>query len=712
LEGLGKQHSLNAIKIFATDIDEHALAFARKGVFQADELKGLSPELRKKYFIAAGDSFRISSEVKRLLIFSRHDITHDPPFLNIDLISCRNLLIYFDRELQEQTLHVFHYSLSPGGIMVLGKSEGVGQRNNLFEEVHPKTKIFQRNDAVSFPSLSHLKYRDLSSVDTRKDEQVAGAGEASFLDLAYQTIAKTYEHPFAVIDEHMHVVETQGGLRLYLDPKPEGGSQHILKMANRELHHALHNLIVKVRETKVAARSQLLPFDLFDQHHAVRLEVKPLLTGQRENAYYLVVFERQPAKTASSTPGTPEQEDLRVAGLEQDLATALEQLDTYRQELDVINAEAQSLTEELQSANEELKSANEELETSNEELRSVNEELFTSNRDLRNANDALLRKEQALLLSQETVARNEERFRLVAQTTHDALYDWDRVGDTFWCNEGYQRLIGHPPEAAEWWAHQVHPADQERVTASLQEALENRHTTWISEYRVASRNGRSAHLTNKAFILRNERNEAVRMIGAISDITVRKQAEMALTESENRYRALDDATMEGIAIVVNNRILEANQALVKMFGYTLRQTLGKEPAGLIPALADDAQWEARVAETIPTALQGNRKNGQAFPIEVTVRTTVYKGMEAHIVSIRDVSAMQAAQQELQRFREVIDQAGEAILLISCDNGQLIDGNRTAATMLGMDLEALSKSTLRQIMPSRQLQQAAAWRAFV
>lgn len=417
VELLGENLDHHPIQIFATDIDEHALNVGRKGVFSPSAIENLSDEIVNRYFNKLEHGYEVKKFIRQLILFSRHDITNDPPFVRIDLISCRNLLIYFNNELQREVLSVFHYALNNDGYLFLGKSESVGGASNLFSKVDGNEKIFQRNAGFRHSPMrfSHFRGRTREFENSMSQETQQ---PQSLDEVVRETIFTTYEHPYVIINETMEILEVRGSLRLYLEMSSGAMNSSLLKMINPELSLELRALCARVRKTGVAGRSRVQKFTLFNTDHFVRLQVKPLLHKLNNREHFLVIFERVETESWLAGPigeiNVDEAAELRILELTQELTAAREHLQTLSEELESYNEELQSLNEELQSANEELKSSNEELETSNEELQSANEELQTANAELRLINETLLEKEAQLSASRERIRESERLYRTLA----------------------------------------------------------------------------------------------------------------------------------------------------------------------------------------------------------------------------------------------------------------------------------------------------------
>lgn len=427
------------VKIFATDISDEALAYARKGIYPASALEKLSASQIDDYFIARENNYyEVREEIKKMIIFSRHDISHDPPFVKIDLISCRNLLIYQNAGLQSEILMIFHYALNETGILFLGKSEQINDLSNYFETIDGKNKIFQsRKNLKSLWQISGFKNRLNHKIKYETYPPVKEKKETTLLDEAERTIAKTFEHPFVVVNSKGDILESKGELQPFLDFNVSDNNINLLKSAGKSLYYELNKVFSNVRQSGLPSNTDIVHFRFYDTDYHIRLKVKPFLY-QVNTTCYLVIFESFDKQDIVSKWTNPEYEEAghkHISELKQELMSAREQIETLRSELEDSYAESQALNEELQSTNEELKSANEELESSNEELQSLNEELSDSNLQLSNANKALKEKEQKLIES-------EEKFRLITENSQDLVCLHDVKGNYLYISPSIEKLTG------------------------------------------------------------------------------------------------------------------------------------------------------------------------------------------------------------------------------------------------------------------------------
>jgi two-component system CheB/CheR fusion protein len=378
------------IQVFATDIDNQAIATARAGLYPASIAADVSPERLARYFSAEGDgsAYRIHKTIRDMLIFSEQDVIKDPPFSRLDLISCRNLLIYMGSDLQKKLIPLFCYALNPGGFLVLGTSETVGDFGNLFTVQDRKMKIYQRKDILQGASRIGLGsfLPPQTAMDAALPQVVAGTmpnqKKLTLRELTEQALLQQLVPSGALVNVHGDILYLHGRTGMYLEPAVgEVGVYNILKMAREGLRHELTSALHKVAAGMEIVRSPGLRVKTNGSFTPVNLIVRPAQPNAEatsEPPLFLIILEEAPPETDVQTPRSPDLgADTQVAALKQELRAKEEYLQTTNEEL-------KSSNEEMQSINEELQSTNEELETSKEELQSVNEELATVNAELQN----------------------------------------------------------------------------------------------------------------------------------------------------------------------------------------------------------------------------------------------------------------------------------------------------------------------------------------
>jgi len=377
------------LQLFGTDIDNHAIDKAREGLFPASISADLSKERLKRFFINEGDFYRIRKEIRDSVIFSVQDVIKDPPFSRLDLLCCRNLLIYLDTNAQKKLLPLFHYTLKPNGILVLGSSETIGGFSNLFATLDKKWKIFRRQDVpqalrqiVEFPSGP-------SSNESALEEQPAIAADRRVdINLLTQRVILEQFAPTAIlINGNGDILNVQGRTGKYLETPSGPPTNNILDLAREGLRIELSSAMRTAKSTSQKVTRKRIAVKTNGDVQMVDLHVCPQKAPQELAGRLLVVFEDinlDPKENGSAEGenGTALPDASRIGELEHELQITRESHQTTIEELESSNEELKSTNEEMQSSNEELQSTNEELESSKEELQSLNEELQTVNSEL------------------------------------------------------------------------------------------------------------------------------------------------------------------------------------------------------------------------------------------------------------------------------------------------------------------------------------------
>jgi two-component system CheB/CheR fusion protein len=420
VEAADKAPRMRKLQVFATDLNEALLEKARHGLYAKSVAQDLSPERLGRFFTEEEGGYRIAKSLREMVVFARQNVVVDPPFSRLDLISCRNLLIYFEPALQRKVFPVFHYALKTGGFLYLGASESVGPFTDLFEPLDKKHRIYTRRAAPTPgfhlpPAGAHLSSasgpeaaaprhgRGSSPLQPLAQARGADAGQAelSAHREADRIAVQQFAPPGVLVNAELQVLQFRGATSAFLAPATGKASFDVLKMARPGLMLPLRALINRARKENRAQRRDGVTVEDDDGTQKVAVEVIPL-TKLKESCF-LIVFERadgKPRRTATPRAGarrrgdgSPPDASLtdRTTELETELGETRDYLQSMQEQHEAAAEELQASNEEVQSANEELQSLNEELETSKEELESANEELMTVNEEMAARNSELLR---------------------------------------------------------------------------------------------------------------------------------------------------------------------------------------------------------------------------------------------------------------------------------------------------------------------------------
>lgn len=381
------------MQLFGTDISELALGKARAGRYPESIAQDLSPERLQKYFHKTDGHYLISKLIRDCCVFARQDVTRDPPFSRVDLVSCRNTLIYLDQILQKAVMRVFHYSLIETGLLFLGPAEDIGTAPDLFQAVDRKHKIYGRKASPARFTVSPSFPR--SALNLSAAPAPAIAASLDWQTQADQLIQNRYAPDGVIINQDLTVLQVRGRIGYYLQSPTPGRSQNLLLLARDNLQFQIREAVAAAMVNNIPVQRKGLHLEHQGEEREINIEVIPLSVPSARDRYYFVVFKstnpplselnkEMPAPV--SQPETAEQENARLnqqlAEMNEYLRALTEEHETSLEEQKPSNEEISSANEELQSTNEELSTAKEELQSANEELTTVNEELQTRNREL------------------------------------------------------------------------------------------------------------------------------------------------------------------------------------------------------------------------------------------------------------------------------------------------------------------------------------------
>jgi two-component system CheB/CheR fusion protein len=387
-EALEKNKKYTKIIIFASDIDKDAIEIARNGIYSENALANVSAERLSRHFISTEKGFQLKKEIREMIVFAHHNVIKDPPFSKMDLITCRNLLIYLTAELQKRIIPLFHYSLNNDGLLLLGTSESIGDSANSFTVFDPKIKIYKKKiDTAMRKTKTHYQLPNIQD-NTIHPAVVINSKikkKVNISSLTEKILLDNYAPPSVIIDKDNTALYFSGNTGLYLEPPNGEASLDVLEMAKKGLRSPLEAAIKKARSIKTEVKVKDIDVKINDHFQTVDLVIKHVLTKESDIGAMMIIFESpERSKSTSSTKpikGNANQQP-KITELEKELKITQEHLQTAINELETSNEDLQTTNEEYQSSNEELQSTNEELETSREELQSVNEELITVNSEL------------------------------------------------------------------------------------------------------------------------------------------------------------------------------------------------------------------------------------------------------------------------------------------------------------------------------------------
>lgn len=402
LEALGSQREI-PIQIFGTDIDEQAIERARSGIYPGRISSEISQRRLNRFFQECAGGWQINKTVRSLCVFAPHNVTSDPPFSRLDLISCRNLMIYLGGTLQRRVLQIFHYALKPGGFLLLGASEGIGGSSDLFRLEDKEAKSYAKQSITSTPTYEFAPvHHEFSRAHQGGQHEPRGLSESEIRQEADRAVLTLFGPPGVIVTRDLTVISFRGKTGRYLEPLPGTASLDLVKLIRQEILVDLRNLFKRALQSDEPVIKTGIELKVDGDGSELSLRVIPLAKDGSER-FYLILFDEHPTQGAPSettansaaddaqddaAPGS-EASKARISKLEKELEKTREYMQSIIEDQESTNEELQSANEEVQSTNEELQSTNEELETAKEELQSTNEELATVNDELEHRNAEL-----------------------------------------------------------------------------------------------------------------------------------------------------------------------------------------------------------------------------------------------------------------------------------------------------------------------------------
>lgn len=562
------------IQIFATDLSESAIDRARQGTYSLSEVAGVSPQQLQRFFTKNQASYQISKSIRDLCVFAPHNIFKDPPFSRIDLVSCRNLMIYVNTVLQRKALITFHYALNPDGYLLLGKSETVGSTISLFTSAEKNHKLFSRKNERSGSTLVSETITDrpnggspslivtpkTTETTSPRHQPVKNRQAVSDLDKRVDQVLLNHFMPASVlVDQELDILQFRGETSLFLEHVSGRASLNLIKMARPSLVFEIRNSIHKSRKSGQPVHKSGLSITVNGQNHLVSIDVLPVNDGGGERLFLILFQEISP-----SIPIGLDSKDGQHNPLEEELATVRDEMRAIIEEHEIANEELQSANEEIVSSNEELQSINEELETSKEEIESTNEELQTINQELQLRNDQLT---EAYMYAE-----------AIFSTIREATLVLDKDLRVKSANQAFYQLYGMREETTvgrliyeignrQW--------DIPRLRELLDEVF--RRDTYIQGFEM--RNvfpdvGEKVMHVHARRVIQQQRQEAILL--AIEDITEQQRVQQMMEERQVWLHNIIDSAPTLIWVAgADSRYTFFNKAWLNHTGRTISQETGQ-----------------------------------------------------------------------------------------------------------------------------------------
>jgi len=706
LEALGNKTSAVPVQIFSTDVREDSINEARRGIYGKNIKNSITPERLKRFFTKTGNSYKVSKQLREMCIFSKQNVFSDPPFSNLDLISCRNLIIYLQPVLQKKVFHNFHYALRPGGFLLLGNSEAASGYSNLFKKLDGKHRIFAKKYLSVGPYLElGQKYYPSKKSEIEEKTDIKKGKETDIESIVERIVLDEYAPCGVLIDSDMKVVQFRGHTGRYLESAAGKPSVDIFKLAREELFLPLRAAIYKARETKHTVKKEADAVLYNGRRIRVNITVVPVESGPLKEKFFLVLFDEiagaagsknlPKARSKISLKGKYVKSDEYINNLQKELAETKEYLQTVIEEQESANEEVKTANEEILSSNEELQSTNEELETAKEELQSSNEELITTNEELqkRNAESSLLNNDLINLLSSINMPVVMMGADLVIRRITPQC---ERVLNVISSD------VGRPISKIKL---NVDIPDLEKILFGVIESLHPK------TFEIKDREGNWYSVFIRPYRTLDNKIDGVVVI--FVDTTERKKAQQIIEEARAYAESIIE-TMRAPLIVLDTdlKVISANRSFYQTFKVNHKETQGR----LIYDLGN-RQWDIPKLRQLLEEILPKSNTFDNYEIEhdfetIGPKTMLFNArrlatMQMTLITIDDITERKQMERELaqakeEEFRAVFDNAVDGILIADSESKKFHLGNNSICRMLGYSPEEIKDLGVMDIHPEKDL----------
>jgi PAS domain S-box-containing protein len=635
-------HAIDApkIQIFATDIDEEAIAHAREGIYTINDAVDVSPERLRRFFNKEGDGYRIRRELREMVLFALHNFIKDPPFSHLDLVSCRNVLIYLNRTAQNRVMETFHFALNTGGYLFLGTSESIDASDNLYDIVSRDHHIYKSRQTATraYPvpeSMPSIRIGQPQGQLNSKEKSSRLLERITYSDL-HQRLLEQYAPPSLIINEEYDIVHLSERAAPYLQFAGGEPSQNLLKVIRQELRLELRSALYQALQQKTAVEAKGLNVKLEDRIETINIHVKPVLREEDiARGYILVIFEKT-GEEAEHKEVILRSDEAVSRHLEDELMRLKVQIRSSNQHHEFQAEELKASNEELQAMNEELRSSAEELETSKEELQSMNEELRTVNQELK-------------VKIEETSLTSNNLQNLINSSNIGTIF----LDRTF-------RIAMFTPAVLEIF--NLIPADYGRPLSDITHRLEYRELLQdaekvlekltIIEHEVKTSEGR--YYIMQVLPYRTTEDHINGVVITFIDISRRKKAEEDLLQSKERMeKAFSIGTVGILYFKPGGEVTSANNAFLQMCGYSNDDLANGRirwneltPEEFIPLTIRNIEEFVVHGRTTPYEKQFIRKDGTRWwALCCSTRISEEEGVEFII----DITEQKQLQQQKDEF---------------------------------------------------------------
>ncbi|MFL6227182.1 MAG: CheR family methyltransferase [Pyrinomonadaceae bacterium] len=643
-----------SLQVFATDIDEDAIATAREGYYTLNDAADVSPERLRRFFTKDREGFRVRRELREMVLFAHHNLIKDPPFSHLDLISCRNLLIYLNRSAQEQIMNTFHFALRPGGFLLLGGSEATGEPD-LFVPIDKANHIFQAR-ATTTQLAPHLttpppSARAAAVRATREEsavQELRAQERLSYLDL-HQRLLEEYGPPSVLVNENHEIVHLSERAGRFMQVAGGEPTRDLLRLVRPELRIELRSALFQAAQRRTNVEAPGLRVHSDDGAAAINLIVRPVLREEdTARGFFLVLFEE--AREDGAGRSEPAGELVRAVEpaarqLEDELVHLKAQLRSTVEQYEVQHEELRASNEELQAVNEELRSAAEELETSKEELQSVNEELTTVNQELK-------------IKIEELSQANNDFQNLMNSTDIGTLFLDRSLRVKLFTPRARDIFNLIPSDAGRSLLDLTNRLADDELIADIEHVLDRLQPV---EREVRARDGRWYLMTMLPYRTTEDRIEGV--VITFVDISRRKSAEARIIESEQRLHLLVESVRDYaiFAMTTDGHIEYWNAGAQRVFGFGEEEIVGRP--GAIIFTPEDRERGVPQQEIETARREGRaaderwhvRKDGTRFYASGVMTAIEQDGRVRGFAKIaRDLTSQQQSAEELRRAHDELE----------------------------------------------------------
>jgi two-component system CheB/CheR fusion protein len=685
-EYLDKKGLYVNLKVFATDVDKDAIMKASNGVYNESIKVDVPTNLLAKYFHYKDEQYIIDRSIREMVVFAQHNVIKDPPFTNIDFISCRNLLIYFQPVLQRKVLELFNFSLNPSGILLLGSSETIGEMVDYFEVIDSKNKFYASKGKKTVGTLS-LDLTTGKSMKTFQSSRLLTSSkflrqyeEEKFLETVLTAISNDYFELVVVVNQQMEILHIVGNTSSFFVVPSGKPTNDITKIIVKELSIPIATGIQKVFKTGEDIRYTSVKYD--NGHKSINLRLKPILTRRGQEQYCIIFFEgvktvENVSSVKSNTYDLLQETEQRINDLEQELQFTRENLQATIEELETSN-------EELQATNEELLASNEELQSTNEELQSVNEELHTVNAEYHSK----------ILELTET---NNDFENLLSSSKIDVIFIDENL-DIRKFSPGIKKIfnitsknVGSPIGSISHNVIDINPSE-------IIEQVSKDNTP--RDFEIETSDGDWFLMKVMPYKIGNENYSGV--VASFIEINEIKKYQRDSIDNQRKIESLFKALPVGILLEENKVINQVNHKICELFNYKKEELIGNSISKLfggdenflkISNLIDE-QIKQHGLSSFETVLV--KKDGTSFEclLNVTLTNSI-NGVVGKTYTTMDLTIRNLALKEVKKIQEkyknLFDTMAEGVIYQDKD-GKIISANKSALQILGVTEEELIGSS--------------------